>query len=423
MHPGKSFAWDDRGEMLEFVSERAFAHIFVGGADARAVLHAPILVVDEATVQFHAFRNNRAAPLLPSAKVLASITALDAYQSANWYVSDNQVPTWHYQAVEIEGTARALGESELIEHLDRLSAVMEGRFSPDAPWTRAKMEPGKFEAMIKALAGFEVAVEAIRGTRKFNQHKPADDIAANVRGLTEAGTERRRRSGLAPLARPMNRLAVFDCDGTLVDSGATIHAALRETFVQHALDVPPPSVSRRVIGLSLIEAMAMLVPDGPAEQHEQLAEDYKRAFQRLRAAGKVEEPLFDGVLQLLDTLERDGWLLAVATGKSDRGLKHCLEEHGLHARFVSLQTADRHPSKPHPSMVEQAIADAGAAPETTIVVGDTSFDMAMAVAAGAAGIGAGWGYHDAQELIDAGAVAVAEAPLDVLALVRSHADG
>jgi phosphoglycolate phosphatase len=133
--------------------------------------------------------------------------------------------------------------------------------------------------------------------------------------------------------------------------------------------------------------------------------------------------LFDGVLDLLDALEADGWMLAVATGKSDRGLKHCLEVHGIHARFVSLQTADRHPSKPHPSMVDQAMADAGAAPETTIVVGDTSFDMAMAVAAGARGIGAGWGYHDTEELIEAGAVAVADAPSDVLALIREHADG
>jgi phosphoglycolate phosphatase len=133
--------------------------------------------------------------------------------------------------------------------------------------------------------------------------------------------------------------------------------------------------------------------------------------------------LFDGVLELLDAIEEDGWLLAVATGKSDRGLRHCLDEHGLHARFISLQTADRHPSKPHPSMVEQAIADAGAAPETTIVVGDTSFDMAMAVAARARGIGAGWGYHDAEELIEAGAVAVADAPSDVLTLIREHADG
>ena len=189
----------------------------------------------------------------------------------------------------------------------------------------------------------------------------------------------------------MNRLAIFDCDGTLVDSGATIHAALADAFAENGLELPPPEISRRVIGLSLTEAMAALLPDASAGQHSTLAEDYKQAFWRLRAAGKVEEPLFDGVLELLDALEADGWLLAVATGKSDRGLKHCLENHGIHARFMSLQTADRHPSKPHPSMVQQAIADAGATPETSFVVGDTSFDMAMAASAGAAPLGAAGG--------------------------------
>ena len=221
----------------------------------------------------------------------------------------------------------------------------------------------------------------------------------------------------------MNRLAIFDCDGTLVDSGATIHAALSASFAENGLDVPPPSVSRRVIGLSLVEAMAALLPGEPRERHAALAEDYKLAFMALRQAGEVEEPLFDGVLELLDALEDDGWLLAVATGKSDRGLRHCLDQHGIHARFISLQTADRHPSKPHPSMVEQAIADAGAAPAMTIVVGDTSFDMAMAANAGATGIGAGWGYHEAEELLDAGAVAVADQPLEVLGLIREHVDG
>jgi phosphoglycolate phosphatase len=220
-----------------------------------------------------------------------------------------------------------------------------------------------------------------------------------------------------------SRLAIFDCDGTLVDSGATITRALAAAFDQHGLTLPPPEVSRKVIGLSLTEAMAALLPEATAEQHLALAEDYKRAFWDLRAAGQVEEPLFDGVLELLDRLENDGWLLAVATGKSDRGLAHCLENHGIHARFVSLQTADRHPSKPHPSMVSQAIADAGASPDTSFVVGDTSFDMAMAVNAGARGIGAAWGYHDAEELLSAGADAVAERPLDVLALVEARADG
>jgi phosphoglycolate phosphatase len=221
----------------------------------------------------------------------------------------------------------------------------------------------------------------------------------------------------------VNRLAIFDCDGTLVDSGATIYAALKASMEQNGYEVPPVSVSRRVIGLSLAESMAALLPQASAEQQRQLAEDYRRAFMGLRTAGQVDEPLFDGVLELLDALEADGWLLAVATGKSDRGLKHCLEQHDIHARFVSLQTADRHPSKPHPSMVEKAIADAGAAPQTTIVVGDTSFDMAMAVAAGAVGVGAAWGYHEAEELIEAGAVAVAEQPLDVLGIIRSHVNG
>ena len=221
----------------------------------------------------------------------------------------------------------------------------------------------------------------------------------------------------------MNRLAVFDCDGTLVDSGATIYAALNETFAQNGLEVPSPSVSRRVIGLSLTEAMAALLPDLSPDRHQALAQEYKRAFMGLRSSGKVEEPLFDGVIDLLDQLTADGWLLAVATGKSDRGLGFCLEQHSIRARFISLQTADRHPSKPHPSMVEQAMLEGGAGPGTTIVIGDTSFDMAMAVAAGAAGIGAGWGYHEQAELLEAGALAVAAQPRDVLALIKEHVDG
>ncbi|HWJ39012.1 MAG TPA: HAD-IA family hydrolase [Sphingomicrobium sp.] len=221
----------------------------------------------------------------------------------------------------------------------------------------------------------------------------------------------------------MNRLAVFDCDGTLVDSGATIHAALKESFEQNGLEAPAPSLSRRVIGLSLPEVMAALLPDLPPSRHQDLAQDYKHAFMGLRSSGKVEEPLFEGVIDLLDQLTADGWLLAVATGKSDRGLRFCLEQHGIHARFISLQTADRHPSKPHPSMVEQAMLDGGAAPATTIVIGDTSFDMEMAVAAGAAAIGAGWGYHEQAELLEAGALAVAGEPLDVLTLIKEHVDG
>ena len=212
----------------------------------------------------------------------------------------------------------------------------------------------------------------------------------------------------------MKRLAIFDCDGTLVDSGDSIYRALAETFEEHGIAVPPGRECRKVIGLSLVEAMQALVPAAGAAEHALLTETYKRKFVEARAGGRVAEPLFAGIAELLDRLEADGWLLAVATGKSDRGLGHCLACHGLGARFVSLQTADRHPSKPHPAMALQAMADAGASPQSTIVIGDTSFDMGMARAAGATGLGAGWGYHDAATLLAGGAAAVAERPLDVL---------
>ena len=213
----------------------------------------------------------------------------------------------------------------------------------------------------------------------------------------------------------MTRLAIFDCDGTMVDSGATIHSALRAAFDAHSLDCPPPSVSRKVIGLSLDEAMAKLAPEA---DYAALSRTYKDAFFAMRAGGQVEEPLFEGILLLLDALESEGWLLAVATGKSHRGLKHCLESHGLHARFVSLQTADRHPSKPHPGMALAALAEAGARPESSVVIGDTSYDIGMALAAGTGAIGVAWGYHERDELMAAGAHGVAGDPRDVLAMAR-----
>ena len=140
-----------------------------------------------------------------------------------------------------------------------------------------------------------------------------------------------------------------------------------------------------------------------------LAEDYKTAFMGLRAAGQVEEPLFDGVIDLLDALEADGWLLAVATGKSDRGLKHCLDS----MASMPASSRCRRPTVIRPSRTRRwsirRWPTRAPSPQTTIVVGDTSFDMAMAVNAGATGIGAAWGYHEADELMEAGAVAVARA--------------
>ena len=213
----------------------------------------------------------------------------------------------------------------------------------------------------------------------------------------------------------MSKLVIFDCDGTLVDSGATIHTALRSAFDTHGIECPPRNVTKRVIGLSLEQAMAELVPGG---DHGAMAETYKQAFMAMRGAGQVEEPLYDGIAELLDALEGDGWLLGVATGKSERGLRHCLDRHGLHGRFVTLQTADRNPSKPHPAMALAAMAEAGASPEQTIFVGDTGWDMGCARAAGCSAVGAGWGYHSREELLQTGAHEVALEPAEVESIAR-----
>lgn len=219
----------------------------------------------------------------------------------------------------------------------------------------------------------------------------------------------------------MNRLAIFDCDGTMVDSHADICRAMEDCFARAQLEPPAREATRRVVGLSLVDAIAQLLPGAEHEFHVALAEEYKHSFHQLRAGGEVEEPLFGGVLELLHGLEADGWLLGIATGKSDRGLRLCLERHGIHGRFITLQTADRHPSKPHPSMIEAALSEAAADPGRSAMIGDTSYDMAMAKAAGVTAIGVGWGYHDAPELLDAGADFIAERPDDILAYLKALA--
>ena len=219
----------------------------------------------------------------------------------------------------------------------------------------------------------------------------------------------------------MNRLAIFDCDGTLVDSQANICLAIEHCFAAADLPAPSRDVSRRVVGLSLVEAMQVLVPEAEDEFHRHLAEGYKRAFQDLRGAGRIEEPLYEGVAEAIDALEAAGWLLGIATGKSDRGLALCLENHGLSGRFVTLQTADRHPSKPHPSMVEAALADAGADPAESMMIGDTSYDMLMAKAAGVSAVGVSWGYHSSEELLASGADYIAGRPSDLARLMKAIA--
>ena len=136
-------------------------------------------------------------------------------------------------------------------------------------------------------------------------------------------------------------------------------------------------------------------------------------------SGTLEEPLYDGMAALIERLAEAGWLLGVATGKSDRGLHACLDTHGIKHRFVTLQTADRHPSKPHPAMLEEALAEAGAEAANAVMIGDTTFDIEMARNAGVRAIGVAWGYHEPRELLEAGAIAVAETMDELEALIHA----
>ena len=217
------------------------------------------------------------------------------------------------------------------------------------------------------------------------------------------------------------RLAILDCDGTLMDGAVSICLAMEECFADADLPVPPRATTRRVVGLSLPEAMRALHPAGDADAHAGLAASYRRVFHRLRAAGIAQDPLFEGMREAMAALREAGWLLGVATGKSDRGLGLALDHHGLAAQFVTLQTADRHPSKPHPSMIEAAMAQAGASPATTAMIGDTSYDMAMARSAGVFAIGVAWGYHEPHELVAAGADRVAAEPAEIPAILEEFA--
>jgi phosphoglycolate phosphatase len=201
---------------------------------------------------------------------------------------------------------------------------------------------------------------------------------------------------------------IFDCDGTLVDSQHIIYAAMQTAFARHGLSCPPQSVVRSVVGLSLPTAIARLAPMADRGVIDAVVEGYKTAFGELRRDPAHEEPLFPGARAAVEALYARGDLvLGIATGKSRRGVTHVLARHGLEHYFTTVQTADIHPSKPHPAMIEYAMSDAGVGPADTAMIGDTSFDMIMALAAGVTAIGAGWGYHSVEDLQAAGAHAIA----------------
>ena len=207
---------------------------------------------------------------------------------------------------------------------------------------------------------------------------------------------------------------MFDLDGTIVDSRHNIIAAVEE--VARILNIPSPARDQipRVIGLSLPEALAQLFPAVDASMHRQLDHEYREAFVRLRERQDYDEPLFSGTHEVLAHLEDAGFLLGIATGKARRGVTHVLERHGLEGRFATIQTPEDAPGKPHPGMLLRAMAGAGTEARHTVMIGDTSYDMHMARAAGVGAIGVSWGNHPVGDLRAAGAHRLVDRLADLL---------
>ena len=204
------------------------------------------------------------------------------------------------------------------------------------------------------------------------------------------------------------RLAVFDCDGTLVDSQTSIIGCVEAAWRAEGLDPPSAEDIRRGVGLRLDEAIARLAPELPPATQARLTDGYRQAFLARRAEETVEEPLYPGIHELLDQLEADGWLLGIATGKGRPGLSRTLEVHGLEGRFVTQQTADVAQGKPHPDMLHRAGRETGVDLQRVIMIGDTSYDILMARNAGVVAVGVAWGYHPIDELRAAGADAIVD---------------
>jgi phosphoglycolate phosphatase len=218
------------------------------------------------------------------------------------------------------------------------------------------------------------------------------------------------------------KLALFDCDGTLVDSAGLIHEVMARTFEDFGLERISLDATKSIIGLTLDIAIARLMHQPHVDDRAlAMTAHYKKLYGSVRTEMNFREPLFDGIAPLIATLmARDGLLLGAVTGKSRRGLNQICASHGYEKTFFVSRTADDCPSKPHPAMVTECCAEAGIDARDTVVIGDAIYDMQMAKSAGASAIGVAWGYASVPELIEAGADFIARTPHDILDWMETH---
>jgi phosphoglycolate phosphatase len=200
------------------------------------------------------------------------------------------------------------------------------------------------------------------------------------------------------------RLAIWDMDGTIVDSRDVIQRAMTRAFEAAGLTPPPYEETRKIVGLGLHEACQILAPpDISADRLAHLVESYRGAFRILRTEPGFREVLYDGALETLEELRDAGWLIGMATGKSRAGIRSLFDAHALEHFFDTIWCADDGPGKPNPFMVEQAMGALGVEPGASLMIGDAIHDIAMGRAAGVRTLGVSWGFGAAHELEEAGA--------------------
>ena len=193
------------------------------------------------------------------------------------------------------------------------------------------------------------------------------------------------------MSRPLNfDLIAFDWDGTLFDSTQIIVRSIQLAVADVGGTVPSNEAASYVIGLGLMQALAHAAPDVPEARYPELGQRYRHHY----ALHQNDITLFEGVLQLLLDLKERGHLLAVATGKSRRGLDEALQAVELKGCFDSSRTADETAGKPHPRMLHELMSEFGVKPERTLMIGDTTHDLQMALNAGCASAGVSYGAHE-----------------------------